>query len=86
MPNVMVHEYHPTVVVRTEDGTTRVGTIVNESPEAVTLATPGSGIVTLPRLEVASIEARNESLMPAQMLAGLSDADLRDLFAYILRR
>jgi putative heme-binding domain-containing protein len=41
---------------------------------------------TLRKDELQSLEALPVSLMPEGLLAGMSDADLRDLFAYLMRR
>lgn len=84
-PNALIHEYHPTILVTTRDGKTYTGTVVDESTHSLRLVMPGGGHVDLSQSEVVSITERGGSLMPTQTLAGLSDEQVRDLFAFIRR-
>lgn len=83
-PEAMVHEYHPTVVVYTMGGGFYVGTIVSMDTNRVVLALPGGDQIVVPQSKVQSIQDRPQSLMPDQTLRGLTDTQVRDLFAYIM--
>lgn len=83
-PEAMVHEYHPTVVVYTVGGGFHVGTVISMDANSVVLALPGGDQIVLPQSKVQSVQDRPQSLMPDQTLRGLTDAQVRDLFAYIM--
>ena len=60
-----------------------IGMLKEQSPQTVTLQDLAGQRSILNRSEVKSLEASPVSLMPPALLTGLSDEELRDLFAYL---
>jgi putative heme-binding domain-containing protein len=81
-PNAVVARDYQLTLFTTKDGRTLSGIVKEETKETVTLQTPNDVV----RLSKADIEERHQSaqsLMPEGQLATLSDAEIRDLIAYL---
>jgi putative heme-binding domain-containing protein len=68
-----------------KDGRKVIGLMVEQSPRTVTLKDLAGQVSLLDRTGIDTIEASPISLMPPGLLAGLSDKDLQDLFAYLMK-
>ena len=82
-PNAEIREGYEGVQVTTADGRLLVGFVVDEGPRRVTLRGFDGSEIALLRKEVVGRKALGRSLMPEGILDGLSDQELRDLFAYL---
>jgi putative heme-binding domain-containing protein len=68
-----------------KDGRKVIGLMQDQSPRTVTLRDLAGQVSLLDRAEIETLEASPISLMPPALLAGMTDAELRDLFAYMMK-
>ena len=66
-----------------KDGAVHSGFLAAQDAKRVVLRDMAGLTVTVERTNIASLNGLGASLMPAGLLYGLSDAELRDLFAYL---
>jgi hypothetical protein len=74
--------YQTTLVV-TYDGRSYHGLVVYESSDATLLQTGAATTVRLDDDEIEVFEASAQSLMPQNLLDGITDSELADLDAYL---
>ncbi len=84
-PSLELREGYLNYVATMKDGRKVIGLMVEQSPRTVTLKDLAGQVSLLDRADIAQLEASPISLMPPGLLAGLSDKDLRDLFAYLMK-
>jgi len=82
-PNAEIREGYESYSVTTRDGRSLVGFLVDRDPEVVVLRGLDGQNVSLRRDEIEEMQPTGQSLMPPGLLAGLSDEQVRDLFAYL---
>ena len=82
-PSLEIREGYVNYVAKTKDGRILVGVIVEQNPQAVTLRDAADQSVTLARSSIESLQASPVSLMPSGLLGGLSNSQLKNLFAYL---
>ena len=82
-PGAEVREGYEAFVAETKDGRSLAGFVVERDPQRVVLRTSDGPAVALAMSELASMEPMGGSLMPEGLLAGLTDQQVRDLFAYL---
>jgi len=82
-PNAEIREGYTAVEVETKDGRSLTGFVADRDANALVLRTLDGESTTLRPLEIDSLQPTGRSLMPEGLLDGLSDQQLRDLFAYI---
>jgi len=82
-PSLELREGYLNYVASMKDGRKVIGLMQEQSPRTVTLRDLAGQVSLLDRAEMDTLEASPISLMPPALLAGLSDTDLRDLFAYL---
>ena len=82
-PSAEVREGYEAQRVETVDGRSFGGFLADQDAQTVTLRTTDGRTVVLARKEIETLERLSGSLMPEGLLDGLSDAQLRDLFAYL---
>jgi len=85
-PSLELREGYLNYVASMKDGRKVIGLMQDQSPRTVTLRDLAGQISLLDRAEMETLEASPISLMPPALLAGMSDEDLRDLFAYLMRK
>ena len=83
LPSVEIREGFELVTLTLTNQRVISGFIDAESPSFVRLRQPGGGLVTVPDEKIDRLETADVSLMPANLLKGLEDQELRDLFAYL---
>ena len=66
------------------DGTQVVGTRAGESADTLKLAQPGGQVAVIQKSNIRTTEALPVSLMPAGLLAPLSEAEVRDLMTFLM--
>jgi putative heme-binding domain-containing protein len=81
-PNAEIPNAYRSATVTLSDGRVLTGIVDTQGPSAVRVQTT-SGIVTLPRTDIASIAQSDVSMMPEGLLNPLTDEDVRSLVAYL---
>ena len=84
-PSIEIREGFASYVVKLKDGQVMTGMIERQDASGITLKDPTGQRHTTRTDTVESLEASPISLMPEGILAGLSDAELRDLFAFLMK-
>lgn len=84
-PSLELREGYLNYVASMKDGRKVIGLMQEQSPRTVTLRDLAGQVSLLDRAEMETLEASPISLMPPGLLAGMGDADLRDLFAYLMK-
>ncbi len=84
-PSAAVTADYRMVVVATKDGRVLNGIIKAKTDRTITLQTQTEAI-TLPNSEVEAIKPSPQSLMPEGQLDPLTEAEVRDLIAYLMSR
>ncbi len=92
VPNLLLHIINPSAEIRegyessiviTESGRTLTGIVVEKDARVVVLRTSEGQRLVLPKDDIESMAVSGISLMPEGLLDGLSDQEVRDLFAYL---
>jgi putative heme-binding domain-containing protein len=81
-PNAVIPIDYQASVLDTKDGRTVVGIVKKQDDTAVTIMTATETLV-LPRNEVKTLRVSKLSMMPEGLLDTFTDADVRDLVAYL---
>ena len=81
-PSALIGKDYQAQLVALADGRILTGIITNETPDALTLATANETI-TVPADEVEDRRVSDASMMPDDLLANLSEAEVRCLIAYL---
>jgi putative membrane-bound dehydrogenase-like protein len=82
-PNAEIREGFACQIVETTTGQITSGYILESDPNVLRIRTLDGQTSTLPVAEVKSLTPLGRSLMPDGLLAGLTDGQLRDLFAWL---
>ena len=82
-PNAEIREGFQYTVAETKDGRTVSGFVVDRDNQVTVLRGLAGENITLRADNIKSIEPMGQSLMPAGLLDGLDDQQLRDFFAYL---
>ena len=70
--------------VTLKDGTLVSGFLVSENPRQIVIRRIGADEQAIPRGRIASHHVSKQSLMPEGLIDGFSDAQIADLFAYLM--
>lgn len=82
-PNAEIREGYGNHLVSTRDGRILGGVLADQDNNVIVLRGSDGNDSTIPRSEIKEIKAAGPSLMPEGLLDGLTDIQLRDLFAYL---
>ena len=82
-PSAEIREGFATQIAATTDGRTLSGFLVDQDATAIVLRGLDGQNISIPRRDLRDLRAAPASLMPDGILAGLSDQELRDFFAYL---
>lgn len=82
-PDGEIREGFENVVVTTRDGRVLNGFLADQDAHLILLRGLDGTDLALARAEVVTVEPAGRSLMPEGLLEGLTDPQLRDLFAYL---
>jgi putative heme-binding domain-containing protein len=82
-PNAEIREGYENFSVETKDGRSLTGFLADQDARLVVLRTPDGQTVPLPRAEIVEMKPTGSSLMPEGLLGGMTDQQVRDLFAYL---
>jgi putative membrane-bound dehydrogenase-like protein len=81
-PSAMVASDYQVTILETKDGRVLTGIIKQETDKAVTVQTQNDRVI-VPKNEVETRQRSSLSMMPEGLLDKLSDAEVRDLVAYL---
>lgn len=84
-PGLELREGYINYVATMKDGRVAAGFMHEQAPNTVTLRDMAGQHLLLNRNEIGKLEASKVSLMPPGLLSGMSDEELRDLFAYLMK-
>ncbi|MGN6547899.1 MAG: PVC-type heme-binding CxxCH protein [Aureliella sp.] len=84
-PSAVVPKQFTTSVVALGDGRVVTGVVVSETDQALVIQTDKEQL-TIPRDEIDVVRKTGKSLMPDGMLDTLSPEQVRDLFAFLMRK
>ena len=82
-PSAEIREGFENHLVYTESGRVITGVLLEKDARVVVLRTAEGQKVALPKEEIAEMRVLGTSLMPEGLLNGLTDQQVRDLFAYL---
>ena len=82
-PSAEIREGYENHVIVTESGRTLSGVVAEKDAQVVVLRTAEGQKLVVPRNDISEMRVVGVSLMPEGLLQGLSDPDVRDLFAYL---
>jgi putative heme-binding domain-containing protein len=82
-PSAEIREGYENHVVVTESGRTLSGVVAEKDAQVVVLRTAEGQKIVVPKSDIAEMRVVGVSLMPEGLLQGLSDQEVRDLFAYL---
>jgi putative heme-binding domain-containing protein len=82
-PSAEIREGFETYLAVTKDGRALTGFLLERDNRVVVLRTPDGQDVRLERANLDELRAVPQSLMPEGLLDGLTDQQVRDLFAYL---
>jgi putative heme-binding domain-containing protein len=85
-PSAMIRDEYQTIVIDTQDGRTLTGIVAAQDQATLTLRLNDGQTVRLPRKEIEEMRASPTSLMPDDLLKNLTDQQIRDLFAYLMKK
>ncbi|HWG43164.1 MAG TPA: PVC-type heme-binding CxxCH protein [Gemmataceae bacterium] len=82
-PSVEIREGYETYQVETKDGRVLTGLLVDKDNRVVILRGADGQNVTIRQDQIEEMTRHKKSLMPEGLLKGLTDRQVRDLFAYL---
>ncbi|MEO6742710.1 MAG: c-type cytochrome, partial [Chthoniobacteraceae bacterium] len=85
-PSLAIREEFTAFTAVTKDGQTLTGFIEAQTPQSVTMRDLNSQKLVLSRADLKSLTASPMSLMPEGLLDVLSEQQVRDLFAYLVKK
>jgi putative heme-binding domain-containing protein len=85
-PNLAIREEFTAFTAVTRDGQTLTGFIEAQTPQSVTMRDLTGQKLLLGRADLQSLTASPVSLMPEGLLEALGEQQVRDLFAYLMKK
>lgn len=88
-PSKVVSDQYKATTIVTTGGQIHTGRVLNETGETVSILVDpedASKVIDVPRGEIDSLQPAAASLMPANLLKPLNEAEVLDLLAYLLSR
>ena len=85
-PNLGIREEYAGFNVVTKDDQRLTGFIAQNAPQFIVQRDLAQNSITMPRYEIKELKAMPVSLMPEGITDGLSDQQVRDLFAYLMTK
>ncbi|MBI2805112.1 MAG: c-type cytochrome [Planctomycetes bacterium] len=82
-PNAEIREGYESSIIITESGRTLTGIVIEKDARVVVLRTSEGQRIVLPKNEIETLTVSGISLMPEGLLSGMTDQEVRDLFAYL---
>lgn len=85
-PSLEIREGFGTYIVKTKGGQILTGLMDAQDAQGIVLKDLAGNKTAIKQTDIEKLEASPVSLMPEGMTAGMSDADLKDFFAYLMRK
>ncbi len=85
-PSLEIREGFGAYIVKTKNGQLLTGLIDAQDTNGITLKDMANNKTALKHTDIEKMEASPISLMPEGLMTGMSDADLKDFFAYLMRK
>jgi putative heme-binding domain-containing protein len=85
-PNLGIREEYIVFNITTKDDQAITGFLEENTPQFITVKDPVGNKIRLAREQVKSLEASHTSLMPEGLVDALDEKQLRDLFAYLMKK
>ncbi len=85
-PSASIRDEYLAFVVETKDGRTLTGIISAQDKATITLRLSDAQPLRLAREQIEELRASPISLMPEDVLKGLNEQQVRDLFAYLMSK
>ena len=82
-PNAEIREGYESVFIQTKDGLNMSGFLADKGISTITVRSFDGLDKTFQKIHIKSMNPLGRSLMPVNLLNGLSDPELRDFFAYL---
>jgi putative heme-binding domain-containing protein len=82
-PSAEIREGFEAYAVETSDDRSLTGFLADKDSQVIVLRGLDGRTLTIPRKDIASMRSSNTSLMPEGLLVGMSEQQVRDLFAYL---
>ncbi|MDB6140264.1 MAG: putative heme-binding protein [Verrucomicrobiaceae bacterium] len=84
-PSIEIREGYGLYVVKLKNGQILSGIMAGQDAKGITLRDVANQLTPVKQSDILSLEASPISVMPQGLLTGISDTDLRDLFAYLTK-
>jgi putative heme-binding domain-containing protein len=85
-PSLAIREEYVAFNVTTKQGQSLIGFMVQNDPKVVAIKDLTGNVVKLAREDVTSLNGLTTSIMPEGLLDTMTDAEIRDLFAYLTKK
>jgi putative heme-binding domain-containing protein len=85
-PSLEIREGFGTYIVKTKGGQILSGLMDAQDANGIVIKDLAGNKTAIKQADIDKLEASPISLMPEGMTAGMSDADLKDFFAYLMRK
>ena len=82
-PNAEIREGYESIFIQTKDGLSISGFLVDEGITTITIRSFDGLDKTFQKNNIKNLNPLGRSLMPENLLDGLSDPQLRDFFAFL---
>ena len=83
-PNKIVGKEYYATIVEDKRGVLHTGLLAEDTPDHVTLREENDKLTTIPRSEVEQVKVSDKSLMPEGLPNNMTDAEFRNLIAYLM--
>ncbi|MFN7562171.1 MAG: c-type cytochrome [Prosthecobacter sp.] len=85
-PSLEIREGFGTYIVKTKGGQMLTGLMDAQDAKGIVLKDLAGNKTAIKQTDIEKLEASPISLMPEGLTAGMSDADLKDFFAYLMKK
>jgi putative heme-binding domain-containing protein len=85
-PSIEIREGFGAYIVKLKNGQLLTGLMAGQDAKGITLKDIAGNLTPVKQSEIEKLDASPVSIMPEGLLLGLSDADLRDFFAYLMKQ
>jgi len=85
-PSLGIREEFTVFNVTTKDDQAITGFLEENTPQSITIKDPTGNKIKLAREQVKSLDASHTSLMPEGLVDALNEQQVRDLFAYLMKK
>lgn len=85
-PSIEIREGFGAYVVKLKNGQLLTGLMAGQDGKGITIKDIAGNLTPVKQSDIEKLDASPVSIMPEGLLLGLSDADLRDFFAYLMKQ